>query len=352
MITLTKGNLIEADVEALVNSVNCEGYMGKGIALQFKKAFPENFKAYERACRAGEVQPGRMFVFATGSMMHPRYIINFPTKRTWRAKSRIEDIKAGLNALVEEIRHREITSIAIPPLGCGLGGLDWRDVQPLIERVLAETPEVQVSLFAPTGAPAARDMPVRTKRPSLTLARALLVRLMGQYTEMAYRLTLLEIQKLAYFLQESGQPLRLNYVAHFYGPYAHNLNKVLEALDGHFIEGYGDTQAPDVEISLLPGAVEEAERFLAQGAEPRARLQRVAAVIDGFETPYGMELLSSVHWVATHTAPRIGDAEQAVEVVHDWNDRKRRMLRPEHIRIAWHRLEEQGWLGPRADGTT
>lgn len=350
MITLTKGNLIEVDAEALVNSVNCDGYMGKGIALQFKKAFPENFKAYERACRAGEVQPGRMFVFATGSMMNPHYIINFPTKRAWRANSRIEDIVAGLKALVEEVRRRSITSIAIPPLGCGLGGLDWSDVRPLIERALTEVPDVQVSLFEPLGAPAGKNMPVRTKRPSLTLARALLVRLMGQYSEMAYRLTLLEIQKLAYFLQESGEPMRLKYVAHLYGPYAHNLNKVIELLDGHYIRGYGDTQAPDVEIELVPGAIEEAERFLAQGTDSRARLQRVAAVIDGFETPYGMELLSSVHWVATRKTPPISNAEQAVQAVHKWNDRKRAMFRAEHIQIAWNRLQEQGWLSEQGQG--
>jgi len=344
MITLAKGNLIEADAEALVNSVNCEGYMGKGIALQFKKAFPENFKAYARACRAGEVQAGRMFVFSTGSMINPRYIINFPTKRKWRAKSRIEDIEAGLKTMVEEIHDRGITTIAVPPLGCGLGGLNWHEVKPRIERAFARLPQVRVLLFEPAGAPAAKAMPVRTKRPKMTLARALLIRVMRQYLELAYRLTLLEVQKLAYFLQESGEPLRLRYVKHLYGPYAHNLNKVLEILDGHFIRGYGDSQAPDAEIELLPAAIEEADRFLAQSQESRARLARVAEVIDGFETPYGMELLSSVHWVAVHEAPPSTDADGAVQTVQRWNDRKRSMFKPEHIRVAWQRLHEQGWL--------
>lgn len=344
MITLTKGNLIEADAEALVNSVNCEGYMGKGIALQFKKAFPENFRVYQRACRAGEVQPGRMLVFPTDSMMNPRYIINFPTKRKWRANSRLEDIQAGLTALVEEVRGRGIASIAVPPLGCGLGGLDWREVKPMIERAFAELPQVRVLLFEPAGAPTAKAMPVRTKRPKMTLARALLILLMRQYSELAYRLTLLEAQKLAYFLQESGEPLRLTYVKHLYGPYAHNLNKVFEILDGHFIRGYGDSQAPDAEIELVPDAIEEADRFLAGSEKSRARLERVAAVIDGFETPYGMELLSSVHWVALHETPQIESADQAVEAIQGWNDRKRVMFRPDHIRIAWKRLYELGWL--------
>lgn len=344
MIILTKGNLIETDSEVLVNTVNCEGYMGKGIALQFKKAFPENFNAYERACRMGEVQPGRMLVFSTGSMINPKYIINFPTKRKWREKSKIEYIESGLKALIEEVRRLKVSTIAVPPLGCGLGGLEWEKVQPLIEQAFAELPDVRVALFGPTGTPDAKAMPVGTKRPKMTLARALFIRLMQQYMDMAFRLTLLEIQKLAYFLQESGEPLRLNYVVHVYGPYAHNLNKVLETLEGHFIRGYGDSQKPDVEIELLPGAAIEADRFLSESRDSAARLERVANVIDGFETPYGMELLSSVHWVALHETPQAKDAEQAVQVVQNWNDRKRRMFKSKHIRFAWARLEEQGWL--------
>lgn len=344
MIVLTKGNVIEADAEALVNTVNCDGFMGKGIALQFKQAYPENFKVYERACRAGEVEPGRMLVFPTGSLLNPKYIINFPTKRHWREKSRIEYIASGLRALIEETRRLQIGSIAVPPLGCGLGGLDWREVRPMIERAFAELPHVRVTLFKPTGAPAAKAMPVRTKRPKLTLARALLVSLMHRYSQMAYRLTLLEIQKLAYLLQEAGEPLRLKYVAHLYGPYAHNLNKVLETLEGHFIRGYGDQQKPDVEIELLPEADEEANRLLTERSDSIARLERVATVIEGFETPYGMELLSSVHWVSAHGATPATNADEVVRAVHGWNDRKRAMFRPDHIRVAWKRLHELGWL--------
>ncbi|HLN26690.1 MAG TPA: macro domain-containing protein [Gemmataceae bacterium] len=349
MITIAKGNLLDTDAEALVNTVNCEGFMGKGIALQFKKAFPENNKAYERACRAGEVEPGRMLVFSTGSMVNPKYILNFPTKRKWRAKSKIEDIDSGLKALIEEVRKLNISSIAVPPLGCGLGGLDWQAVRPMIESAFAALPDVRVSLFEPVGAPEAKAMPVGTKRPALTLPRALFIRLMHLYAQMAYRLTLLEIQKLAYFLQESGEPLRLNYVAHLYGPYAHNLNKVLETLEGHFIRGYGDTQEPDVEIELLPGASEEAETFIAEHEDSKLRLDRVADLIDGFETPYGMELISSVHWVANRHTPPAREANEAIQIVHQWNDRKRRMFKPEHIRIAWNRLQDQSWLPARGN---
>jgi O-acetyl-ADP-ribose deacetylase (regulator of RNase III) len=133
VITLASGNLFNADVEALVNAVNCVGVMGKGLALQFKERFPANFKAYAKACKAGEVRTGAMFVFATGLLQNPRFLVNFPTKQHWRDSSRIEDIEAGLQSLVVEVRDRRIRSIAVPALGCGLGGLEWREVRPRID---------------------------------------------------------------------------------------------------------------------------------------------------------------------------------------------------------------------------
>jgi O-acetyl-ADP-ribose deacetylase (regulator of RNase III) len=344
MITMSSGNLLKADVEALVNTVNCVGFMGKGIALQFKQAFPENFKAYEKACRAAEVCPGHMLVFKTGMLGNPKYIINFPTKRHWRGSARIEDVRSGLVALVQEVRKLGIRSIAVPPLGCGLGGLNWEDVRPLIEAALSEVPEVCVHLYAPLGAPAAKAMPVRTARPRMTPGRAMVVRLMAQYLQQSYRLTLLEIQKLGYFLQEAGEKLRLNYVPHIYGPYAANLNKVLEAMEGHYTRGYGDSQKPDVEVELLPGAVQEADEFLLNHEASRSRLAKVAALIEGFETPYGMELLSTVHWVATHGDVPVNDVGAAVDAVHGWNERKRQMFGRDHIEVVWQQLCEQGWL--------
>ena len=159
-----------ADVAALVNTVNCVGVMGKGIALQFKKTFPENFKAYEAACRRKEVKPGRMFVFETGQMFNPRYIINFPTKRHWRDKSRYEDIESGLKDLIREVSERKIRSIAVPPLGSGLGGLQWSRVKVMIEAAFEEMPDVRVKLYEPNGSPEAKDMPVGTTKPKMTVA--------------------------------------------------------------------------------------------------------------------------------------------------------------------------------------
>lgn len=348
MMEITTGNMLEADAEALVNTVNCVGLMGKGIALQFKQAFPANFKAYEAACHAGQVVPGHMFIFDNSRLINPRYIINFPTKRHWRGKSRLADIRSGLKALVADVHRLGIRSIAVPPLGCGLGGLDWGKVRPMIGQAFSELPDVHVLLFEPAGTPDAKTMPVRTGRPRMTAARALFIKLMDAYAALEYSRTLLEVQKLAYFLQEAGEPLRLEYEAGHYGPYASNLNKVLEVMEGHFIRGYGDQQKPDAEIELLPGAVEEATEFLAGRAESLARLEQVARLIEGFETPYGMELLATVHWVSHRGGPGAAahatNADEAIAQIHSWNPRKQQVFRLEHIRVAWQQLQEQGWM--------
>jgi len=343
MIEFKSGNLLQADVEALVNTVNTAGVMGKGIALQFKQAFPENFAAYERAVKRGEVQPGRMFVHETGQMGNPRYIVNFPTKRHWRSPARLDDIEVGLQDLARVIREKAIRSIAIPPLGCGFGGLDWDDVRPRIVAVLANLPEVVAWIYPPAGAPAAEKMPVATSRPRLTLGRAALIQLMCQYALPGYRVTQLEIQKLAYFLQVAGEPLRLNYAKQQYGPYAENLHFVLQHLEGHYLRGYG-ARSGGSNLSLLPNAREEAEAFLKEHPETQARLARVAQLIQGFETPYGMELLATVHWLSREDPAVAGDYRVAVCGFEAWSQRKREHFRPEHIQAAWERLRQYGWF--------
>lgn len=343
MIKLTHGNLLKADADALVNTVNCVGVMGKGIALQFKQAFPENFKAYAKACKNGEVKPGKMFTFSTDTFFNPKYIINFPTKKHWRGKSKIKDVEAGLNALVAEIQRLDIKSIAIPPLGCGYGGLKWQDVRLLIENALKKVPYVEVYLFEPKGTPVAESMPIETKSPNMTRARALFIKLLQQYAIPGYRLSLLEIQKLAYFLQVAGEPLRLNYVKHKYGPYAENLNFVLQHIEGHFIRGYGD-RSRKASIRLLPGAVEKAESFLKNTPDAHSRLERVEKLIEGFETPYGMELLSSVLWVCLSDENPAQNTDEATEKIFNWNAHKRKTFKRSHIVKAWNRLDEQNWL--------
>ena len=350
-IELTRGNLLENDAEALVNTVNTVGVMGKGIALQFKKAFPENYKAYQKACEIGEVVPGRMFVFELEGQVFqgPRYIINFPTKRHWKDRTRLDDIAAGLNALIGEIEKRDIQSVALPPLGCGSGGLSWTSVYPMLAEALSSLENVRVSVFEPAGAPEPKKMIDRTSKPKMTLGRAAVLMLMRRYLDTGwdYRLSLLELQKLVYFLQETGENLRLRYKPLIYGPYADNLRHVLDRIEGHFVTGYGDGRnSPDTPLEPIGDAVERAESFVADQVGTQERLDRVSDLIEGFETPYGMELLSSTSWVAVHG---IGDRkantpEEAIELVQSWNSHKRRSMKPEHIRRAWSRLKEQGWL--------
>ena len=351
MIKFVTGNLLDAKVDALVNTVNTVGVMGKGLALQFKKAFPANCKAYEAAAKAGAIEIGKMFVFELGGLVLPSYVINFPTKRHWRNGSRLDYIESGLRDLVNVIRARNIRSIAVPPLGAGLGGLAWRDVRPLIERALAELPNVDVLVFEPNDAPAPEVMRNDTAKPKMTPGRAAVLSLMNRYLVPGYdyRLSLLEVQKLAYFLQVAGEPLRLEYRPHFYGPYADNLRHVLHHLEGHYVRGFGDGQnKPETPLELIGGAAAEAEAFLAAEGASQARLDEVASLIEGYETPFGMELLSSVHWVATHDVDAAASADATVQAVHAWNERKATTMKPEQIRGAWSHLKERGWLARAA----
>jgi O-acetyl-ADP-ribose deacetylase (regulator of RNase III) len=347
MMKLTQGNLLAAPVEALVNTVNTVGIMGRGIALQFKQAYPAMYREYERACKAGELRLGKVWVFDLGGLAGgPRWIINFPTKGHWRADSRMADIEAGLKDLVVTIQRLEIRSIAIPPLGCGNGGLDWNEVRPLIEAALAEAPDVEAFVYAPGGAPEAVEMPVRTERPKMTMGQAAMILLMDRYLKglLDPFISLLEIHKLMYFLQEAGQRLRLKFEAKGFGPYATNLRQVLIRMEKHYTQGYGDGKdSPTQPIEVLLGAVAEAEKFLAGDEAIRARMHRVARLIEGFEDPYGLELLSSVHWVMEENPEARENPEVAVAAVHKWNARKRRTLKKEHIIAAWERLRGQEW---------
>lgn len=344
MIDYKHGDILTEDAEALVNTVNCVGIMGRGIALQFKNAFPENFKAYAAACQREDVQPGRMFVYETGQLTNPRYIINFPTKRHWLGKSRLEDIDSGLKALVQEIRDRNIRSIAIPPLGSGLGGLDWAQVRPRMAEALRGFDDLRIIIFEPQGAPAADRMAHNRDVPKMTPGRAALVGLIHRYLGglLDPFVTLLEIHKLMYFMQIAGEPLRLQYKKGHYGPYAENLRQVLRKIEGHLISGYADGgDAPDKQIELVPGAVQDASAFLEHYPETRARFDKVAELVEGFESPFGLELLATVHWVIQHESAATGHEVEAR--TYAWSDRKK-CFSPRQIALAVDVLSRKNWI--------
>lgn len=271
MIEQGIGNLLEAPVEALVNTVNTEGVMGKGIALQFRQAYPAMFRAYEKACGAGEVRLGEVHVYDLGGLAGgPRWILNFPTKGHWRERSRLTNIEKGLADLAAKIRQLQIKSIAVPPLGCGNGGLNWNDVRPRIEQAFSVIPDVRILLYPPAGAPSARSMPNRTERPKMTAGQAAMVVLMDRYLKglLDPFVSLLEVQKLMYFLKAAGEPIpKLKFNADRFGPYAPSLRHSLIRMENHLTRGYGEGRdAPNTPLELLPGAVEEADTFL-QGSQ-------------------------------------------------------------------------------------
>jgi len=340
MIIPTQGNLLEAQAEALVNTVNTVGVMGRGIALQFQRAFPANYAAYKKACDMKSVVPGQMFIFEENLLGGPRWIVNFPTKRHWKGKSRVEDIASGLGDLAVQVERLGIQSIAIPPLGCGLGGLDWNEVKPLIEKAFGRLPQVKVFLFEPAGTPKAAAMPNRTPRPRMTPGRAAVIGLLGRYSEMGYRLALLEVQKLSYFLQAMGEPLKLEFRAHHFGPYADTLRHVMSRLEGHFLSGYGaGDDKPDTPVHLLPDSLPEAEAFLVDQPETFDRFGRVLALIEGFETPHGLELLSTVHWLAKAGAANVGEILHGLQ---SWSSRKFEAFTEAQVSLAYVRLKEHG----------
>jgi O-acetyl-ADP-ribose deacetylase (regulator of RNase III) len=285
-----------------------------------------------------------MFIVQVSELTNPKYIVNFPTKRHWKGHSRIEDIDTGLESLVEEIDRLGIKSIAVPPLGCGLGGLDWKVVKPRIEKSLGSIENLRVIVFEPTGAPSAEDMKAANGVPNMTAGRATLIGLVEQYLRglLDPVITLLEIHKLMYFMQEAGEPLKLRYEKALYGPYAKNLGNVLNHVEGHYLSGYADGgDAPDKELKLIPGAVQDARKFLDSQPATVERFKRVSELVSGFETPFGMELLASVHWVMTKEGAK--ESKEIVGAVYGWNPRKSQFT-PGQIERAARILQMNDWV--------
>ena len=312
MIRFTQGNLLEADAEALVNTVNTVGVMGKGIALMFREAFPENTRAYLAAAKGGEVRVGSMFVTERPRIgSGPRWIINFPTKEHWRARSQVEWIRTGLEDLRHVIQVHGIRSVALPPLGCGNGGLDWSEVRPLIETALGAVGDVQITVFEPTRD--YRNVAKRSGVEKLTPARALVAELVRRYWVLGFPCSVLEIQKLVWFLEReivaAGLPdtLNLRFAANRYGPYADQLRHLLDSLDGSYLHAavrLADASPLDT-ITFDEARRERVVLFLrTEAGEYTEALERTSRRIEGFESPYGMELLATVDWLLNREGRR------------------------------------------------
>ena len=343
MISFHNTNLLKSDAEALVNTVNTVGIMGKGVALQFKEHFPLNFKLYQKACEAGEVRLGKMFVTETGQLTGPRYIINFPTKSDWRSYSKLNNIAEGLDDLVRVIQEKKITSIAVPPWGCGNGGLDWNDVKPMIISKLSPLADsLQIEVFEPGHHSYTKTTSNGVAK--LTKARALTVALAERYTVLGFDISHLEIQKLAYFLQELGQTdLKLNYQKGHYGPYATNLKHLLAHLEGSYFKGqirFQDMKPTD-SLQLVKEHLPEVNKVIEAEltAEEKNRLEKLSQLIEGFESPFGMELLATVHWANKELGANAALAS-VESYIHNWSTRKKESMNRGQIEVGLQRVNQ------------
>ena len=346
MLSFTHGNLLTADADALVNTVNTVGISGKGIALMFKDAFPDNFRAYEAASKAGEIAPGGLFITERRDMLGPRWIINFATKKHWRNPSRLEWIAQGLSALRREIVARSIHSIAIPPLGAGNGGLDWADVKPLIAEALGDL-DCEVIVYEPTEA--YQNVVKRHSVEALTPARALMAEMIRRYEVLGFDCSILEAQKLAWFLAGAfrklglSNPIADDFAANRYGPYSDRVRHLLDSLDGSYLscERRVADARPFDPIRFRHDRRDRVTAYLTTpDASPyRPALEAATDTIDGFQSPHGLELLATVDWLHRQSGVELA-SDAMIPAIAAWPgpegaaERKARVFTPRHVEAA------------------
>lgn len=340
-VTFKTGSLFTESVDAIINTVNTVGVMGRGVALQFKEKYPENYRLYKAACQRGHVRTGQMFVTETGLVTNPRYIINFPTKEHWKGFSRLDYIEKGLDELVAVIQQLGIQSVAMPPLGSGNGGLQWSIVKPLILQKIASLPHVAFSIYEPSDE--AYQVPRQRvgEVPKLTTLRALVLNAMLRYKELGYELTILEIQKLVYLLQRLGLPFGLQFERHKYGPYADNLRHVLNALDGYYLTGMKHNNArPFDTLQINPERIGSVRDYIeANGSPEEKQIQAILhELIDGFESPLGMELLATVDMILLQQPATQFDLQQVMQEITNWSNRKAELMKPDYVAVTLQRL--------------
>jgi O-acetyl-ADP-ribose deacetylase (regulator of RNase III) len=338
------GNLLDAETEALVNTVNTVGIMGKGIALQFKERFPHNFKEYADACKKGLVKTGKMLVVEENSLDGHKIIINFPTKTDWFRKSQYSFIEEGLKDLVNVIKERHIKSIAIPPLGCGNGGLKWNKVKALMDKYLAGIQGVDITVFEPNDMVKEILQKEAVKKDvELRPGRAMLLYALYRYERLGEVASIFAANKLAYFLQQSGENLKLQFVPYTYGPYAQAVEKVLYTLNGKYLKGMEQMKARPFEPLILDwDKFDEVEHYTktSLSAEQQQRLDDLFKVIDGFESTLSLEILASIHYLLAQDS-KLTQAD-LLSKIQSWNERKKNLIKEEYIGIALEHLRSYG----------
>lgn len=351
MIRYTQGNLLDANVDAVVNTVNTVGIMGKGIALMFKERFPKNMIEYAKACKSGEVKTGHMFVTETDELMGPRWVVNFPTKQHWRAPSKMQWVIDGLQDLKTFLIENKVKSIAIPPLGAGNGKLDWADVRPEIEKALCDLTDIEIIVYEPTST--YQNVAKRAGVKKLTPARAMIAELIRRYWVLGMECSLLEVQKLAWFLERAVEkhaadnPLDLRFEANIYGPYADRLRHLLNSLDGSYLHcDKRISDADPLDVIWFDDKQRDHLRTYLASSEMKPYLKSLevtSKLIDGFESPFAMELLSTIDWLMAreHVEPKVSDLEQGLlnwKADKGSGQRKAKLFDARVIGIALERL--------------
>ncbi len=343
MLTYIVGNLLEANSQALVNTVNTVGVMGKGIALQFKEAYPSNYKIYVNACKLGKFNIGELLITSELTLDKEKIIINFPTKKDWKQRSSYLYIEKGLEALRRELEKGVITSIAIPPLGCGNGGLDWQKVKSLMEQYLGDL-ETQIFIYEPTDSIKAHLAQQITVKNAATLTdkRAMLLYAMYQYeVSMNESVNLFVINKLAYFLQRLGEPLKLSFKKSHFGPYTQQIQHVMYALNGTFLYGLEQNEARAFEnLKLNYDKVAEVKEVLNKqlSTEQKQRLNNLLKLIRGFESFLALETLATVDFILKDNPSYT--LEKLMLEIQNWSDRKAKQITESLVKIAMARLSE------------
>ncbi|MFB6231038.1 MAG: macro domain-containing protein [Salinibacter sp.] len=347
MVEIRQGDLFDADVEALVDPVNCAGTMSRGVSAQFRVRFPRNAERYRTACSNDQLAPGDVLVFDRGGLFGdqdagPRYILNVATKAHWSGTSKLSQIDAGVATLVQEAKARDLASLALPALGCGGGGLDWTDVRPLIESHFASLASTQVLLFAPSDVRVATRDAAGREQPTMTRGRALLLVLMENFRDGDGWVTVRNVQALAYLLQNAGEELGLRFEPGAYGLHASGLPRVLQHIAGHFIIAGEEPRRSESAVRPRPDAIDEARRVIKEAPDAEEHLASVRRLIAGASTSDDLDLLAVVLWIVQSTSRARRRPEAAVRAVQNDSRWKSERFAPEDLAAAWRRLRTEG----------
>jgi len=341
MIHYLTGDLFESRAEALVNTVNLMGVMGKGVALQFKNNFPQNFKLYKSACKNNEIAIGKLFVTRENTVFGEKIIINFPTKTDWRKPSEYSYVEEGLDDLLSVINEYKIKSIALPPLGAGNGGLNWGNVKKIIEQKLSDI-DIDIYVYEPNSHIVER---MRAERVKLTSARALLLYVLYDLVRHGEYVSEFSSEKVCYFLQRFGAKdlFRLQYEPKYYGPYSGKVKYVLNAMNGSYIMGYSDmNKKPFESLTLVSDVIDEIESFVNSNTSLKEIADRTKAFLHGFYSDFGLELLSSVDYIMCMYGKDIS-VDDIYTHLSEWSSRKEKLFHDKkYIELAKKHLLESG----------